>query len=96
MKELFPEPITTEEDKETCAEITERENHELVACENTDKVIYRRPTADGHDWKGYDQPSLLINKYGALGINVGGTVIFRTIEGWHQLAVEHRFRRGGE
>lgn len=46
---------------------------------NTDKELWRKD-------QDYYAPSIHVTKEGAIGINVGGLVIIRTVEDWHKLA----------
>ena len=48
------------------------------ACKNTDKEIWRRIPKD------YCSPSIHVTEQGAIGINVGGYVLVKSVEGWHR------------
>lgn len=47
---------------------------------NTDREIWREREGD------YFSPSIFVTEKGAIGINVGGQVIIRRIERWHEIA----------
>jgi len=48
--------------------------------ENTDKEIWRKVKDD------YYSPSIHVTENNGIGLNVGGLVIVKTIEEWHELA----------
>ena len=48
--------------------------------QNTDKEIWRENEDD------YYSPSIHVTEQGAIGIDVGGTVIVKSIKDWHKLA----------
>lgn len=50
-----------------------------MTAKNTDRELWR----DGED---YYAPSIHVTEQGLIGINVGGTVILKTLEEWHRLA----------
>lgn len=58
-----------------------------IACENTDREIWRGP--DEGDGDAYAD-SLHITSDGGLGINCGGSVQVKPIREWHRLADEVR------
>ena len=45
---------------------------------NTDKELWREVTGD------YYSPSIHLTREGSIGINVGGHVIVRTVQKWHE------------
>lgn len=47
---------------------------------NTDKEIYRETEGD------FYSPSIHVTENGSIGICVGGTVIVKSMEGWHKSA----------
>lgn len=49
--------------------------------ENTDRELWRKSD-------DVFAPSIFVTKGGCIGINVGGTVIVSTIEGWHETLSE--------
>jgi hypothetical protein len=51
-----------------------------IPCANTDRELWREREGD------YYAPSIFVTKHGAIGINVGGTVIVRALAEWHALA----------
>jgi len=50
------------------------------AGKNTDKEIWRKVEGD------YYSPSIFVTESGGIGINVGGSVVIKPIEDWHELA----------
>lgn len=54
--------------------------------ENTDREIWRKVEGD------FYSPSIHVTKDGAIGINVGGTVIVMPVDSWHALAEWKPFR----
>ncbi len=50
---------------------------------NTDREIYREKDGD------YFSPSIHVTENGGIGINVGGTVIVKSIKQWHEMAAEN-------
>lgn len=55
--------------------------HDAVACANTDCELWRDETAD------YLPARLFVTEQGAIGIDVGGDVIVKTIREWWRLGV---------
>ena len=51
-----------------------------TACVNTDRELWREKPG------GYYANSIHVTEGGGIGINVGGTVIVRTLAQWHALA----------
>jgi hypothetical protein len=49
---------------------------------NTDRELWRESEGD------YYSPSIHVTTRGGIGINVGGTVIVRSLRDWHRLAME--------
>jgi hypothetical protein len=75
MKELTPkmkQKINVEMKKDGSCEFT-------CGSKNTDREIWRRIPED------YYSPSIHVTAGGAIGINVGGEVIVKTVEQWHDL-----------
>lgn len=50
------------------------------ACMNTDREIWREREGD------YYADSIHVTKMGGIGINCGGSVIVKSVRGWHGLA----------
>ena len=48
--------------------------------QNTDRELWRKDKEDTYS------PSIHVTQSGRIGINVGGTVITRSVEEWHRLA----------
>ena len=57
-----------------------------MACENTDRELWRRDGGEDRDPDNYYQPSIHVTAQGGIGINVGGTVYVKSVEDWHTLA----------
>jgi hypothetical protein len=56
-----------------------------TAVMDTDRELWREPTDEvGME---YYQPSIHVTKRGGIGINVGGTVIVKSLRDWHALAM---------
>jgi len=55
--------------------------------QNTDKELWRKETGD------YYSPSIHVTAGGGIGINVGGLVFVKPVEGWHALAKAECDRR---
>lgn len=51
---------------------------------NTDKELWRRNDKDSHD--SYYEPSIHVTQDDLIGIDVGGTVVLKTVEDWHKMA----------
>ncbi len=64
--------------------IEEALKYEPIAYVNTDKEIWRKTKGD------FYSPSIYLTKSGAIGINVGGYCIVKSIEEWHKLAIKRR------
>jgi len=56
------------------------ENNESENCAgaNTDVEIWRKVRGD------YYSPSIHVNEFGSIGINVGGRVLVLSVEQWHE------------
>lgn len=57
-----------------------------VGAKNTDREIWRKE-------KDYYSPSIHVTVKGAIGINVGGTVIVKEVEEWHKMATNGGWNR---
>jgi hypothetical protein len=53
--------------------------------QNTDRELWRKE-------EDYYSPSIHVTEEGAIGINVGGTVIIKEVEEWHKLATNGGWR----
>jgi hypothetical protein len=62
--------------------MSEQTNTENVACENTDRELWREREGD------YYADSIHVTKEGAIGINCGGFVIVKPLREWHKLGMD--------
>ncbi len=56
------------------------ETNEIKAAMNTDREIWREALLDHYS------PSIHVTQSGAIGINVGGNVIVKKVQDWHNIA----------
>jgi hypothetical protein len=56
--------------------------------QNTDRELYREPDAGNGS---FYSDSVFVTEGGAIGMNVGGSVIVKSIRAWHELATNPRF-----
>lgn len=58
-----------------------------LAAKNTDRELWREESGLPADPDNYYAPSIHVTAQGGVGINVGGTVIVKTLREWHSLAL---------